>query len=48
MLGTPADGYATASDVETNLFGRLNAIYGAPGREIDQRAYSAPIGFIED
>lgn len=47
-LRTPADGYANAADTETNLFGRLNAVYGKGGRPVDGTGYSAPVGFIEE
>ena len=47
-LRTPADGFANPSDLETNLFGKLNAIYGTKGRPERGQGYNAPVGFIEE
>ena len=48
MLGTPADGFSNPSDLQTILFGKLNAVYGAGDIEIDANNYKAPVGFIEE
>ncbi len=47
-LRTPADGFANPSDLETSLFGKLNAIYGTKGRPDRGQGYNAPVGFIEE
>lgn len=47
-LRTPADGYVNASDPQTILFGKLNALYAAPGKGISSENYKAPVGFIEE
>lgn len=47
-LRTPADGLASASDPKTIFFGKLNAMYGEPGSEVDSASYRAPVGFIEE
>jgi len=47
-LRTPADGFANPSDLESNLFGKLNAIYGTRGRPERGQGYNAPVGFIEE
>lgn len=47
-LRTPADGFANASDPRTIFFGKLNAMYGDPGQEVDGDSYRAPVGFIEE
>jgi pilus assembly protein CpaC len=47
-LRTPADGFANPSDLEANLFGKLNAIYGTRGRPERGEGYNAPVGFIEE
>lgn len=48
QLRTPADGYVNASDPQTILFGKLNALYAAPGKGISSETYNAPVGFIEE
>ena len=45
---TPAEGFANPSDLETSLFGRLNAIYGKNERPVDGTGFNAPVGFIEE
>ena len=47
-LRTPADGFANASDPRTILFGKLNAMYGEPGQDVESADYRAPVGFIEE
>jgi pilus assembly protein CpaC len=47
-LSKPDDGFADASDPQTVLLGKLNKVYGMPGRaEPDRRYYGRP-GFILD
>ncbi|MEM6535190.1 MAG: type II and III secretion system protein family protein, partial [Pseudomonadota bacterium] len=43
-LRTPVDGYVNASDPNTIFFGRLNAVYAEPGKEISPETYQAPVG----
>jgi pilus assembly protein CpaC len=45
-LATPADGYSSASDLGTILFGRLNKVYRAPGTKADGRRWNGPIGYV--
>lgn len=47
-LRTPADGFANPSDPRTIFFGKLNAMYGDAGKEVDSADYRAPVGFIEE
>jgi len=47
-LRTPADGFANPTDLKTVFFGKLNAMYGEPGTEVDSANYRAPVGFIEE
>ena len=47
-LRTPADGFANPSDLEANLFGKINAMYGSGGRPNAGQGYNAPVGFIEE
>jgi pilus assembly protein CpaC len=44
-LSTPADGFQTASEVDTLLFGRLNRAYAVPGAEAEGR-WNGPVGFM--
>lgn len=44
-LAAPTDGYVTASDAETVLLSRLNAVYGQKGKQ-PQGSLKGPIGFI--
>jgi pilus assembly protein CpaC len=44
-LASPTDGYVTASDAETVLLSRLNAVYGEKGKK-PQGSLKGPIGFI--
>jgi pilus assembly protein CpaC len=46
-LSKPDDGFADASDVSTSLLGRLNRLYGVPGRS-DPPTYRGNFGFILD
>jgi len=45
-LATPTEGFVAASDAETILLGRLNAIYGSKGQAPAQGSLKGPIGFI--
>lgn len=47
-LSRPDDGFADASDPETVLLGKLNRIYGPPGRGEPRRKYGGAFGFILD
>jgi pilus assembly protein CpaC len=47
-LSRPDDGYADASDPAAVLLGRLNRIYGAPGKPSPAPAYHGKYGFILD
>jgi pilus assembly protein CpaC len=44
-LASPTDGFVNASDAETILLSRLNAVYGEKGKQ-PQGALKGPIGFI--
>ncbi len=48
QLAKPTDGYATASDIETALIGRLNAVYGVDKKAPRTRTLQGPVGFILD
>ncbi len=45
QLATPIDNYNTATDRQTILFGRLNKVYGTPGKNPDG-VYHGNVGFI--
>jgi pilus assembly protein CpaC len=45
QLATPADNFNVATDKQTFLFGRLNKVYGAPGKQPDG-VYHGNVGFI--
>jgi pilus assembly protein CpaC len=45
-LSRPDDGFADASDPQANLMGKLNRIYGGPGKA--SSSYHGPFGFILD
>ena len=45
QLATPADHYNTATDRQTILWGRLNRVYGTPGKHPDG-VYHGNVGFI--
>ncbi len=47
-LSRPDDGFADASDPQSDLLGSLNRIYGAPGRVEPARPYRGTYGFITD
>jgi pilus assembly protein CpaC len=48
-LSRPDDGFASASDPQTDLLGSVNRIYGVPGRaEPAARNYRGAYGFITD
>ena len=47
-LSRPDDGFASASDPQTLLLGRINRIYGVPGRGEPVGSYRGTYGFITD
>ncbi|CAN7738321.1 type II and III secretion system protein family protein [Bradyrhizobium sp. LjRoot220] len=47
-LSRPDDGFASASDPQTDLLGSINRIYGVPGRNEPARNYRGTYGFITD
>src|SRR5260221_6802228 len=47
-LSRPDDGFASASDPQSDLLGNINRIYGVPGRVEPARAYRGTYGFITD
>ena len=47
-LSRPDDGFADASDPQSDLLGSINRIYGAPGRSAPPRNYRGTYGFITD
>jgi pilus assembly protein CpaC len=47
-LSRPDDGFAAASDPQSDLLGSINRIYGAPGRTEPARNYRGTYGFITD
>ncbi len=47
-LSRPDDGFADASDPATILIGRLNRIYGVPGKVDQKTSYRGNYGFILD
>jgi pilus assembly protein CpaC len=47
-LSRPDDGFASASDPQTDLLGSINRIYGVPGRVEPARNYRGAYGFITD
>jgi pilus assembly protein CpaC len=47
-LSRPDDGFASASDPQSDLLGNINRIYGVPGRTEPARHYRGSYGFITD
>jgi pilus assembly protein CpaC len=47
-LSRPDDGFADASDPQSDLLGSINRIYGVPGRTEPGRNYRGTYGFITD
>ncbi|MGZ5875730.1 MAG: type II and III secretion system protein family protein [Bradyrhizobium sp.] len=47
-LSRPDDGFASASDPQSDLLGSINRIYGVPGRVEPARNYRGAYGFITD
>jgi len=47
-LSRPDDGFAAASDPQSDLLGNINRIYGVPGRVEPARSYRGTYGFITD
>jgi pilus assembly protein CpaC len=48
QISSPADGFATASEIETMLFGHINRAYGVPGADTSGQSWRGPIGFLFD
>ncbi len=48
QLAKPTDGFAPASDIETALLGRLNAVYGVDKKAPRTRTLQGPVGYILD
>ncbi|MGO3928554.1 type II and III secretion system protein family protein [Rhodopseudomonas pseudopalustris] len=47
-LSRPDDGFADASDPQSDLLGNINRIYGVPGRTGPAQTYRGRFGFITD
>lgn len=47
-LSRPDDGFASASDPQSDLLGSINRIYGVPGRNEPAQNYRGTYGFITD
>jgi pilus assembly protein CpaC len=47
-LSRPDDGFADASDPQSDLLGSINRIYGVPGRAEQGKTYRGRFGFITD
>ena len=47
-LSRPDDGFAPASDPQSDLLGNINRIYGVPGRNEPVQNYRGTYGFITD
>jgi pilus assembly protein CpaC len=47
-LSRPDDGFASASDPQSDLLGSINRIYGVPGRTEPAQSYRGAYGFITD
>lgn len=47
-LSRPDDGFADASDPQSDLLGNINRLYGAPGRAEPAQPYRGRVGFITD
>ncbi|ABD06492.1 type II and III secretion system protein [Rhodopseudomonas palustris HaA2] len=47
-LSRPDDGFADASDPQSDLLGSINRIYGVPGRTGQSQTYRGRFGFITD
>jgi pilus assembly protein CpaC len=48
QMQTPADGLVLASDLETNLLGRLNAGFGKKPEAAAGKTYQGPYGYVVD
>jgi pilus assembly protein CpaC len=48
QLSRPDDGFASASDPQSDLLGNINRIYGVPGRVEPVQNYRGKYGFITD
>jgi pilus assembly protein CpaC len=47
-LSRPDDGFADASDPQSVFLGKLNRVYGPPGKGDPRRQYRGSYGFIMD
>ena len=47
-LSRPDDGFASASDPQSDLLGNINRIYGVPGHNEPAQSYRGAYGFITD
>lgn len=47
-LSRPDDGFADASDPQTIFLGKINRVYGPPGKKDPRRQYHGSYGFIMD
>jgi len=47
-LARPDDGFADASDPQAAFLGRINRVYGVPGRSVTAGNYRGDFGFITD
>jgi pilus assembly protein CpaC len=45
QLARPDDGFATSSDRDANLLGRINRVYGGKGRPVPRGSYNGKYGF---
>jgi pilus assembly protein CpaC len=48
QLATPADGLVIASDLDTNILGRLNKSLGKAPKAGDTQTYQGPYGYVVD
>ncbi|CAN5158077.1 type II and III secretion system protein family protein [soil metagenome] len=48
QMQTPADGLVIASDLETNLLGRLNTGFGKKPEAVAGKTYQGPYGYVVD
>ncbi|MEM1104532.1 MAG: type II and III secretion system protein family protein, partial [Pseudomonadota bacterium] len=48
QLTDPSEGFAPATELETSLLGRLNAVYGVQNASTRSRSLQGPVGFILD
>lgn len=48
QLATPADGLVIASDLDTNILGRLNKSLGKAPKAGETQTYQGPYGYVVD